>query len=58
VDDREKKTLSCSEAARILGLSRNSVYQAIHRGEIPHLRVGDRIIIPENPFYEWFNCRR
>ena len=45
MDDNEKKTLSVMETSRILVLSRNSVYQAIHRGEIPHLRIGKRILI-------------
>ena len=42
----EKLTLSVDEAARVLGLSRNSCYQAVETGAIPSLRIGKRILIP------------
>ena len=42
----EKVVLSVSETARILGLSRNSTYQGVFTGEIPHIKVGKRILIP------------
>jgi excisionase family DNA binding protein len=35
------------EAAQLLGLSRNSAYEAIKRGEIPVIRFGRRIVIPK-----------
>jgi len=43
----EKLTLTVAEAAARLGLSRNSAYQACLTGEIPHLRIGKRILIPK-----------
>ena len=39
-------TLSIKEAARILGLSRNSAYLAVHTGQIPSIRFGKRIVVP------------
>ncbi|HLF76658.1 MAG TPA: helix-turn-helix domain-containing protein [Dehalococcoidia bacterium] len=42
----ERLTLDVPEAARLLGLSRDAAYQAIERGEIPHLRIGRRILVP------------
>jgi len=42
----ERATLTVGEAAKILGISRNSAYQGILTGEIPHIRVGKRILIP------------
>lgn len=42
----EKLTLTVSEAAGLLGLSRNTVYQGIWRNEIPYIKVGKRILIP------------
>ncbi|MFC1928643.1 helix-turn-helix domain-containing protein [Chloroflexota bacterium] len=42
----EKLTLTVKETAQLLGLSRNSMYQGILTGEIPHLKVGKRILIP------------
>lgn len=45
-EQQEKLTLSVLEAARLLGVGRTTVYQAIKRNEIPHLTVGGRILIP------------
>ena len=42
----EKLTLTVSQTANLLGLSRNSVYQGIFAGEIPHIKVGKRILVP------------
>jgi len=42
----EKLTLTVEETAQLLGLSRNSAYQGVLTGEIPHIKVGKRILIP------------
>ncbi len=42
----EQRTYSVTEAARILGISRNSAYEGVRRGEIPVIRVGGRILVP------------
>ena len=42
----EKLTLNVMETANLLGISRNSAYQGILRNEIPHVKVGKRILIP------------
>jgi excisionase family DNA binding protein len=38
--------LTVEEARKILRLSRNSMYTAIARGEIPSIRVGRRLLVP------------
>lgn len=42
----ERLTYNVREAAELLGLSKNSAYQACLKGEIPHLKIGKRILIP------------
>ena len=42
----DRKTLTVDEFAKILGIGRGTAYAAIKRGEIPHLRIGRRIVIP------------
>ncbi len=42
----ERATHTVSEVAKILGVGRSTTYEAINRGEIPHLRLGNRIVIP------------
>ena len=39
-------TLTIKEAARRLGIGRNQCYQAAHRGEIPVVRIGKRLLVP------------
>lgn len=48
----ECRTYSVREAAQILGLGRNHTYGAIHRGEIPALRIGRRIVVPKDALDE------
>ena len=41
-----RQTLTVEQAAPILGIGRNSAYEAIRRGEIPALRLGRRLVVP------------
>ena len=42
----KRKTISVIEAAKLLGVSKNSAYEAAHRGEIPVIRIGRLIRVP------------
>ncbi len=42
----EKLLLSVRDCVVILGVSRNLIYAACHRGELPTLRIGRRLLIP------------
>ena len=42
----QPSVLTVDEAAAILRLSRTSAFEGVRRGEIPHIRVGRRILIP------------
>jgi len=46
MQDNERLTYDVGTAAKLLGLSRNSAYQACLTGQIPHLKIGKRILIP------------
>lgn len=46
VDKTEPEMLLVSEVQERLRLSRNGVYDAIARGEIPSIRFGRRILVP------------
>ncbi len=43
---RDRMAISVAECAQLLGIGRNSAYEAIHRGEIPAIRIGKRYIVP------------
>jgi excisionase family DNA binding protein len=42
----ERLTLTVDEAADALGISRAFAYKAVRRNEIPHVRIGRRILVP------------
>jgi excisionase family DNA binding protein len=44
--DNPREVLTVQETATTLGISLNSAYEGIRRGEIPHLRIGRRIVVP------------
>ena len=45
-----KKTLSIAEAGRALGLGKNAAYNAAHRGEIPVIKIGGRLLVLKAAF--------
>ena len=47
------EVLSVEQVAELLGLGRNTVYDAAGRGEIPHRRVGRRLIFSRSAVMEW-----
>lgn len=40
----EKRTLTVAEAAQVLGLHKNAVYEAVKNGQIPAIKFGPRRI--------------
>lgn len=45
-NDVESAVLSVGECAKLLRISRGSAYQACLTNEIPHIKIGRRILIP------------
>jgi excisionase family DNA binding protein len=53
-------TMTVDEAHRYIGkcnISRGGFYAAIKRGEVPHLRIGVRTLIPRSAFLQWLECQ-
>jgi excisionase family DNA binding protein len=44
--DDGRLTWTVTEAARLLGISRASAYEAAHRGELPVRVIGRRLLVP------------
>jgi excisionase family DNA binding protein len=42
----ERLTMTVEEAAKALGISRAFAYEAVHRGDIPHIKIGKRMLVP------------
>lgn len=46
---RGKAVVDLPTAARLLGISKNSAYKAARAGELPHLKLGSRFVVPVAP---------
>lgn len=44
----ERLVWTVEEAARLLGISRAHAYELVARGELPHLRLGRRVVVPKH----------
>ena len=51
--DVESLVYTVAEVQRMLGVSRAVVYECLHAGIIPCLRLGRRFVIPRAAFHRW-----
>lgn len=50
------EVMSVDDAALFLGVDRNTVYDAAGRGEIPHRRIGKRILLSRTQLVAWLGA--
>lgn len=53
----EKLTLSVTEAAKVLGVSRPTMYTIIHRADFPAFHVGNRVLISRQGLADWVEAQ-
>ena len=53
----EKLTLSVTETAEALGVSRPTVYQLLHREDFPSFKVGTRTLINRQRLQSWVDAQ-
>ena len=46
-------TMSVTQAANWLGISRAFAYELVARGEIPSIRLGRRVLVPTKRLFEF-----
>jgi excisionase family DNA binding protein len=44
-------TMTISDAAELIGVSRSAGYRAVAAGEIPSIRIGRRLLVPTAKLY-------
>jgi excisionase family DNA binding protein len=44
-----------AEAAALLGISEDAIYEDCRRGCFPHVKVGRRVLIPRRRFEAWLD---
>jgi excisionase family DNA binding protein len=45
--------ISVKEAAQMLGISKSHAYDLIRQDELPHVRLGRRVVVPYRELEEW-----
>lgn len=58
VEAPESKTVTVSEAARLLGISRSGAYRAAAAGQLPAIRIGARVVISRARLMEMLEGKR
>ena len=48
-------TLTAPEVGEVLGISRAAAYALVRSEEFPHLRIGNRILVPKDKFIAWID---
>ncbi len=46
--DEGRLVWTVEEAGRLLGISRAHAYELVARGDLPHVRLGRRVVIPKH----------
>ena len=52
----EIKILTADELAELLGVNRKTIYDAVQRGEIPHRRLGRRVLFERGAVLAWLRA--
>jgi len=52
----ERTTFTVLEVAGYIGVSRDFVYSLVARNEIPHIRIGSRIVFKRTSIDSWMNA--
>ena len=50
--------LSVPEVAKVLGISRAGAYQLVRSAGFPHMKIGNRILVPKDKFLKWIDEQR
>lgn len=53
--DPEKRSYSVDEAAKILGVSKRSIYKLCSEGSFKSVRIGTKLRISKKSFDEWLD---
>ncbi|MGX8797856.1 helix-turn-helix domain-containing protein [Fusibacter sp. JL298sf-3] len=47
INRKEKATYSVAEVAKILGIGKSLAYELAHAGQLPVLKLGNRMVVPK-----------
>jgi excisionase family DNA binding protein len=52
-----REGMNADEVATMLGIDRKTVYEAAGRGQIPHRRIGRRVVFSRSALLDWLTCK-
>lgn len=52
-----KDVLHAQDVARLFGLDRKTVYAAVQRREIPHKRLGRKLLFSRSALLDWWSSQ-
>ena len=50
--------LSVLEVGEVLGISRAVAYELVRSAGFPHIKIGNRIVVPRDKFIAWIDENR
>lgn len=53
----QRRTIKVAEAAEYIGVSKDTIYKLVREGEIPHIRLGKRILFRIESLEAWLQER-
>jgi excisionase family DNA binding protein len=53
----EREVMTADEVADFLGVDRKTVYEAACRAEVPHRRMGKRLLFSRSALLDWLRCK-
>ena len=48
--------LNAEIVSKVLGIAPSSAYELLHEKDFPSLRIGSRIVVPQEPFIQWVDA--
>ena len=48
--------LNAEIVSKVLGIAPSSAYELLHEKDFPSLRIGNRIVVPKEPFIQWVDA--
>ena len=48
-------TLTVPEVGEVLGISRAGAYELVRSAGFPHIKIGNRILVPRDKFLAWID---
>ncbi|MFR6185280.1 MAG: helix-turn-helix domain-containing protein [Lawsonibacter sp.] len=48
--------LNAETVSKVLGIAPSSAYELLHEQNFPSLRIGNRIVVPKEPFIRWVDA--